>query len=87
MYLDTIFGSTKFRPDRTSNMAPWQLTAILENKLSAITPDLMAGLSPNFNHRYCKDTRHNTGVSDLTYFSRSKLKMSPLVGMYCDYLT
>jgi hypothetical protein len=36
--------------------------SIWENKLSAITPDLMAELhvSPNFNHRYIynKDIRH-----------------------------
>jgi hypothetical protein len=30
-------------------MAARQLAAILENKLSAITPDRMSGLSPNFN--------------------------------------
>jgi hypothetical protein len=34
MYLDTTFISTKFRPDRTSNMA------ILENQLRAIGPKL-----------------------------------------------
>jgi hypothetical protein len=39
--LGTIYIYTKFQPDRTSNMA-----AVLEYKLSAITP----GLSPNFNH-------------------------------------
>jgi hypothetical protein len=26
--------------------------AILENQLRAITPELMAGSTPNFNHRY-----------------------------------
>jgi hypothetical protein len=26
--------------------------AILENQLSAVTPELMPGSSPNFNHRY-----------------------------------
>jgi hypothetical protein len=39
MYLGTIYISTEFRPDRTSNM---------ENQQSAITPELMAGLAPNF---------------------------------------
>jgi hypothetical protein len=52
MYLGTIYIHTKFWHDRTSNMGARQLAAILENKLSAITPDLMAGLSPNFSHKY-----------------------------------
>jgi hypothetical protein len=26
--------------------------AILENQLRAITPELIAGLAPNFNHRF-----------------------------------
>jgi hypothetical protein len=43
---------TPAKPDRTSNMAARRLAAIFEYKISAITPDLMAGLSPNFNHRY-----------------------------------
>jgi hypothetical protein len=47
MYLGTIYISTEFRHDRTSNMA-----AILENQQSPITPELMAGLSANFYHRY-----------------------------------
>jgi hypothetical protein len=34
MYLGTIYISTEFQPDRTSNMA------ILENQQSAITPEL-----------------------------------------------
>jgi hypothetical protein len=39
IYIDTKFGR--------------QMAGILENKLSAIiTPDLMAGLSPNFNQWY-----------------------------------
>jgi hypothetical protein len=48
----------KYLPDRTSNMAARRLAAILENKLCAITPELMAGISPNFNHNYTssKDT-------------------------------
>jgi hypothetical protein len=33
MYLGTIYVSTKFRPNRTSNMA------ILEKQLNAVTPD------------------------------------------------
>jgi hypothetical protein len=52
MYLVTIYIHAKFQPDQTSNMAARCLAAILENKLSAISPDLMAGLYPNFNHRY-----------------------------------
>jgi hypothetical protein len=35
MYLGTVYVSTKFRPDRSSNMA-----AILENHLRAIDPKL-----------------------------------------------
>jgi hypothetical protein len=47
MYLGTIYLSTKFRLDQTSNLAA------LEKKQSAIiTPELMAGLAPNFHHRY-----------------------------------
>jgi hypothetical protein len=65
MYLDTIYISTEFRPDRTSNilenqqsaiipeeMAGSSQVAILENQQSAITPEVMAGSSPNFYHRY-----------------------------------
>jgi hypothetical protein len=43
-----IYIFAEFRPDRTSNVA----AAILENQQSAITPELMAGSSPNFYHRY-----------------------------------
>jgi hypothetical protein len=39
MYLDTTYISTKFRPDRTSNMAA--KVAILENQLRAIDPKLI----------------------------------------------
>jgi hypothetical protein len=46
-------------------MAARRLVAILENKLSAITPDQIAGLSQNFSHRYIYIVRiHNTGVSN-----------------------
>jgi hypothetical protein len=35
--------------------------AILEKQLSAVTPELMAGSSPNFDHRYIKkDTSYMT---------------------------
>jgi hypothetical protein len=58
MYLGTNYISTKFRPDWTSNMAAgqpsWKTNKcyILENQQSAITPELMAGSSPNFYHMY-----------------------------------
>jgi hypothetical protein len=45
MYLGTIYISTEFWPDRTSNV-------VVEDQLSAITTELMAGSSPNFYHRY-----------------------------------
>jgi hypothetical protein len=48
MYLGTIYISTEFLPDRTSNM----VVAIFENQQSAITPELMAGSAPNFYHWY-----------------------------------
>jgi hypothetical protein len=38
MYLGTIYISTEFWPDQTSNMA-----AILENQQSAIARELMVG--------------------------------------------
>jgi hypothetical protein len=45
MYLGTIYISTEFR------LARFQMAAsILENQQSAITPELMAGSSPNFYH-------------------------------------
>jgi hypothetical protein len=50
-----------------------------------MTPELIAGSSPNFYHRY-KDTWHNTRVFDLTYFSRrSKFKTCYKVGLFCYY--
>jgi hypothetical protein len=49
MYLGTIYISTEFWPNRTSH---GRQVAILENQQSAITPELMAGSSPNFYHRY-----------------------------------
>jgi hypothetical protein len=42
MYLGTIYISTEFRPDRTSNMAPG---GHLGNQQSAITPEVMTGSS------------------------------------------
>jgi hypothetical protein len=59
MYLGTIYLSTKFQPDQTSNMAArWPSWG---KKQSAITPELMAGSAPNFYHRY------NTQILYLTY--------------------
>jgi hypothetical protein len=42
IYLCTVYTSFKY---------DYQ-AAILENQLRAITPELMAGSTPNFNHRY-----------------------------------
>jgi hypothetical protein len=66
MYLGTIYFSTEFRPDRTSNMA----AAILENKQSAVTPELI-WLDHLQLFIICisnKYTGHDTRVFDLTYF-------------------
>jgi hypothetical protein len=49
MYLGTIYISTEFRPDRNKY---GRQVVILENQQSAITPELMAGSSPNFYHWY-----------------------------------
>jgi hypothetical protein len=46
MYLGTIYISTEFRADWTSNFKYGRQAAILENQQSAITPELMAGSSP-----------------------------------------
>jgi hypothetical protein len=54
--LDTIYIHAEFQPDRTSNITATVLVAILENKLSAITPDLMTAFSPNVNDTSSKDT-------------------------------
>jgi hypothetical protein len=43
MYLVSVYVSTKFRPDRTSNLA-----AILENQLRAITPEHNGWISSKF---------------------------------------
>jgi hypothetical protein len=45
MYLGTIYISTEFRHDQTSNMATRRP---LWKKKSAITPELMARSAPNF---------------------------------------
>jgi hypothetical protein len=50
MYLDTIYRSTKFWPDRTSNMAA-RWPSWKKNK-GAINSELMAGSAPNFYHGY-----------------------------------
>jgi hypothetical protein len=47
----SLYINTKFWHDQISNMAIG-LVAILENQLSPITLELMAGSSPNFYHRY-----------------------------------
>jgi hypothetical protein len=55
-----------------------------------ITPELIAGSSPNFYHIGYKDTLHNTQVFYLTYFSRSrrsKFKTYYKVGLFSYYLT
>jgi hypothetical protein len=41
MYIVTIYLSTKFWPNLTSNMAARWPSVILEKKQSAITPELM----------------------------------------------
>jgi hypothetical protein len=50
MYLGTIYISTKF--STRSDLKYGRQVAILENQQSAITPELMAGSSPKFYHRY-----------------------------------
>jgi hypothetical protein len=50
MYLGTIYISTEFWPDWDFKYGC--LAAILENQQSAITPELIAGSSPNFYHGY-----------------------------------
>jgi hypothetical protein len=56
------------------------------NIKSAVTPELMAGSSPIFYlGTFSKDTLHNTRVLDLTYFSRSEVKVRKnyKVGTFC----
>jgi hypothetical protein len=85
MNLGTLFIYTKFWTDRSSNLD-------LENQLSTISPELMAGLCQNFYnwYNYWKDTKHDAQVFALTYFSRSqrsKFKTNYKVGLFCYYLT
>jgi hypothetical protein len=47
MYLGTIYISNAWSDFKNGHRA-----AILENQQSTITPELMAGSSPNFYHRY-----------------------------------
>jgi hypothetical protein len=39
-------------PEYTCNVHKYMRRYILENQLRAITPELMAGSTPNFNHMY-----------------------------------
>jgi hypothetical protein len=45
MYLGTIYIYTEFIPTQSD-------FKILENQQTAVTPELMAGSSPNFYYRY-----------------------------------
>jgi hypothetical protein len=83
MYLGTIYLSTKFRPNQTSNMATrwpsWKKTKCYYYQLQIF----IIGMS-NIN----KYKWHSSQVFVLTYFwrsQRSKLKMPPLVGTFRYY--
>jgi hypothetical protein len=89
MYLDTIYISTEFWPNLTSNMAAkwpsWKTNKVL------ITPELMVDHLQIFIIGTSNgDAWHDTQVFDLTYFlkvTEVKVQNGTNIGTFHSYLT